>query len=129
MPTKRVDVGLAEVILVEASKGRTAILVANPDATAVLYVSDEKGKGLLGLPVFPQSYIMLSYSEGVETQGIFYIISDTASKYAHVMEFYIIYAAWKPPEPEPPIQDPVMTAKPWRPPYPVAREGTGGQIT
>lgn len=109
MPTKRVSVGTSEVSLVEPNDLRSAIIVANPDASAILYLSDESGKGTNGIPLQPKTTILLSRSEGVQVEKSFYMISDTASKYAHIMEFFQTREEQLPPPTEGAKRDPPMS--------------------
>ena len=90
MPTKAVSVGTTAVVLVEESRNRTAILLANPDTAAILYISDEADKCTtgLGIPLYPETYIMLSIYEGINTEAKWWVISDTAGKSCRVGEFY-----------------------------------------
>lgn len=93
----------------EPNNLRSAIIVANPDASAILYFSDESGKGTSGIPLQPKTAFMLSRSEGVQTEKKLYVISDTASKYAHVMEFFQTREEQLPPptdgvKPDPPMR-------------------------
>jgi len=90
LPTKAVSVGTSAVVLVEESRNRTAIIIANPDTAAILYISDESDKCSTsqGMPIFPQTYIMLSAFEGVNTEAKWWVISDTAGKTARVIELY-----------------------------------------
>jgi len=90
LPTKAVSVGTSAVVLVEESRNRTAIIIANPDTAAILYISDESDKCSTsqGMPIFPGTYIMLSAFEGVNTEAKWWVISDTAGKTARVIELY-----------------------------------------
>lgn len=95
MPTKRIAVSTTEVKALGYDEGRTSIILANPDTSAIIYVSDEQGKGLNGIPVFPESYIAMGWNEGVDTRQKMYAISDTASKYLHIRTDSVDYT--KPP--------------------------------
>jgi len=90
LPTKAVSVGTSAVVLVEESRNRTAIIISNPDSAAILYISDEKDQcsTTQGMPLFPQTYIMLSVFEGVNTESKWWVISDTAGKNVRVIELY-----------------------------------------
>jgi len=90
LPTKAVSVGTSAVALLEESRNRTAIIIANPDTAAILYISDEKDQcsTTQGMPIFPQTYIMLSVFEGVNTEAKWWVISDTLAKNARVIELY-----------------------------------------
>lgn len=90
MPTKVVDVGTSVVELVEANDARTALLLANPDNSAVLYISDEAELTVNnGFPLFPQAYILLCLGELVDVRKKLYVISSKASKTCRVMEYFL----------------------------------------
>lgn len=108
LPTSKVSVGTTEVILVEPNDLRSAFIVTNPDSSAILYISDESGKGTIGIPLFPKTTLLLSRCEGVQVEKQFYIISDTAAKEAHVMTFYQTREEQLPPPTEGVKADPPM---------------------
>ena len=87
---------------------RSAFIVTNPDSSAILYISDESGKGTIGIPLFPKTTLMFSRCEGVQVERQFYIISDTVSMYAHLMTFYQTREEQLPPPTEGAKVDPPM---------------------
>lgn len=113
MPTKAVDAGLTVGELLEPNDARTAVILANPDSTAILYVADEKDKCTItdGIPIFPHTYIELSIYEGFNVKGKWWVICDTTSKNIRVLESF--YTASPPGQNgvQPARKDPPMTLK------------------
>lgn len=91
----------------EPNDQRAALLLANPDATAILYISDEQGVTTTkGFPIFPKTYIQLDLSEGWDVRKKFYVICDIAGKTIRVMEGLL----FRPPTPPgPPSNDPIFS--------------------
>lgn len=103
---KAVSVGTSKVGLVEQNADRTALLLANPDATAILYIGDEEKLSTSnGFPLFPQTYIMLGIGEGVDVRKKLWVIADTAGKNCRVLEYFLRVAAL-PPVGKPGFTDP-----------------------
>lgn len=111
MPVKLISVSTVELDLVPYDSDRTAIGVANNHDSGVLFISDEKGKGIEGFPVFPKSYLSIERLEGYEPEKQYWVISDTATTDCHVITAKQKTKIIKPP---PDIQDP--TGQPSDPP-------------
>ena len=106
MATKRVTAGTAKVTLVERNEARSAILICNAHATAIIYVSDEGDVSASdGFPIFPKCTLLLSYDEGVEVEKKLVVISDTATTYVHVWEWFKRVPLYGEPE-KPDVQEP-----------------------
>ena len=105
MATKRVTAGTAKVTLVERNEARSAILICNAHASAIIYVSDEGDASTESFPIFPKTTLLLSYDEGVEVEKKMVVISDTATTYVHVWEWFKRVPLYGQPE-KPDVQEP-----------------------
>jgi len=88
LPIQKVDVSTSSVKIVETNNNRTAILITNPDATAIIYVSDVSPATLNDFPIYPESSVLLSFNEGIEVEKALYAISDTVTKSVRVWEHF-----------------------------------------
>ena len=106
MATKRVTAGTTKVTLVERNEARSALLISNAHASAIIYVSDEGDVSASdGFPIFPKTTLLLSYNEGVEVEKKIVVISDTATTYVHVWEWFKRVPLYGEPE-KPDVQEP-----------------------
>ena len=106
MATKRVTAGTAKATLVERNEARSAILIHNAHATAIIYVSDEGDVSANdGFPIQPKTTLLLSYNEGIEVEKKMVVISDTATTYVHVWEWFKRIPLYGEPE-KPDVQEP-----------------------
>ena len=104
MPTRSIAVGLTETVLVNADSNRTSLILSNPDGSAIIYVSDEQGTGLSGIPIFNKSTLAMSIYEGVDVRKQLWVISDTAAKTLRIREDFFMPTQAAPSVPD--IQNP-----------------------
>jgi hypothetical protein len=102
---KKVSVGTTSTKLIGRSEGRSALLIANNHASAIIYVSDEGDATTNDFPVFPKTALLLSLTEGVDVRKKICCISDTASTSVHVWEHHVKAQDIKLGE-EPDLQEP-----------------------
>ena len=104
MPVKRLNVGITEIVLVEANEKRSVLAIANFDGSNQVFISDEQGGGTDGFPIFTKSYISLDRGEGFEPEKKYYVISEGVDTYVHVLEQFQKFKA--PEVPGEDIQEP-----------------------
>lgn len=105
MATKRVTAGTTKIELVERNESRSAILICNAHSSAIVYITDEGDISLTsGYPIFSKTALLLSYNEGVEVEKKLLVISDMATTYVHVWEWFKRVKAE--PEEKPDVQEP-----------------------
>ena len=100
MPVKRLNVGITEIILVEANEKRSVLAIANFDGSNQVFVSDEQGGGTDGFPIFTKSYLSLDRGEGFEPEKKYWVISEDANTPVHILEQFQKFK-----EPEVPGED------------------------
>ena len=89
MATKQESVGTSQITLLKRYEARSAILICNLHASAIVYVSDTGSVSTGdGFPILPKTSLLLSYNEGVEVEKKIVAISDTASTTVAVWEWF-----------------------------------------
>ena len=105
MGTKQVTAGTAKVTLVNRENARSAILICNSHASAIIYVSDDTDvSATSGFMIFPKTTLLLSYNEGIEVEKKFLVISDTADTVVGVWEWFKRVTEPTPEKPD--VQEP-----------------------
>lgn len=90
MVVRPVTVGTAQVTLCNFNEKRTAILVTNTHATAIVYLSDEDSVTTTdGEPLYPKQTKAFSESEGYDPKSRHVAISDTAGVTVMVNEQFL----------------------------------------
>lgn len=89
MATKHVTVGTSKRTLIERNEARSAVLICNSHSSAIIYVTDDSDvTATSGFPIFPKTTLLMSYDEGVEVEKRLLVISDTATTYVFVWEWF-----------------------------------------